>query len=99
MARVALHFVGSDPEANSYWISAINDSALPSEERKDLIEDLNEDGLSDPHHPTAQDMPLIAQRLRLIEQLAPDAMDEVNRDAFAEAYKDLTGLLNGQEPP
>jgi len=99
IARIALNFVGSDPDADSYWIGAINDSALPAEERKDLIEDLNEDGLIDPHHPTAQDMPLIAARLRLIEQLSPTAMDGVNRAAFAEAYKDLIGLLNGQEPP
>lgn len=98
MARVALHFVGADPEADAYWIGAINDSSLPAEERKDLIEDLNEDGLSDPHHPSAQDMPLIAARLRLIEQLIPTAMDDVNQAAFTEAYNDLTDLLNGKEP-
>jgi len=98
LARVALYAVGSDPVAEAYWIAAINDSSLPTEERKDLIEDLNEDGLSDPHHPSAQDMPLILRRIRLIEQLAPSAMDDVNRDALAEAYKDLVGLANGQEP-
>jgi hypothetical protein len=98
MARLALGMVGSDPDAEDYWVSAINDSSLPAEERKDLIEDLNEDGLSDPHHPTPQDLPIIVSRLRLIERLAPNAMDDVNRDAFAEAYQDLTGLLNGQEP-
>jgi hypothetical protein len=98
MARVALSFVGSDPEAESYWMGAINDLSLPAEERKDLIEDLNEDGLSDPHHPSAQDLPLIMRRIQLIEQLVPSAMDSVNRDAFDEAHKDLVGLLNGQEP-
>jgi len=98
MARVALNFVGSDSDADAYWIGAINDDSLPAEERKDLIEDLNEDGLSDSRHPTAQDLPLILSRLRLIEQLMPSAMDSVNRDAFAEAYKDLVGLAIGQEP-
>jgi hypothetical protein len=98
MARLALNFVGSDPDANAYWVGAINDSSLPAEERKDLIEDLNEDGLSDSHHPTAEDLPLIMRRILLIEQLTPSAMDDVNRDAFAEAHKDLVGLLNGQEP-
>lgn len=98
LARVALNFVGADPEADAYWMGAINDSAMPAEERKDLIEDLNEDGLSDPRHPAAQDLPLILARIRLIERLAPRAMDDVNRDAFAEAYKDLVGLLNGQPP-
>ena len=41
-ARDALSLVGIDPEAEAYWISAINDPTLPPEERKDLIEDLNE---------------------------------------------------------
>jgi hypothetical protein len=98
VARLALNFVGSDPDANAYWVGAINDSSLPAEERKDLIEDLNEDGLSDPHHPTAGDIPLILARIQLIERLAPNAMDDVNRDAFGEAYKDLRDLLNGREP-
>jgi hypothetical protein len=95
MARVALSFVGADPEADDYWIQAINDPTLPAEERKDLIEDLNEDGLSDPHHPGPQDMPLIASRIQLIEELAPWAMDQVDSDAFNEAYKDLVNLYNG----
>ena len=98
MARLALNFVGADPAAEAYWIGAINDDSLPAEERKDLIEDLNEDGLSDPRHPTAQDMPLIAARIRLIEQLAPNAMDKVNQDAFQEAYQDLVDLLHGKGP-
>lgn len=95
-ARVALSSVGSDPYAEAYWSQAINDPTLPSEERKDLIEDLNEDGLSDPQHPTADDMPIIAYRIQMIEQMAPGAMDQVNADAFAEAYKDLVNLYNGR---
>jgi hypothetical protein len=98
LARIALSEVGSDPVAEVYWMGAINDPTLPAEERKDLIEDLNEDGLSDSQHPTAQDLPVIMRRLQLIDQLAPNAMDDVDRDAFGEAYKDLVGLLNGQEP-
>jgi hypothetical protein len=97
-ARLALSFVGADPDADAYWISAINNPNLPSEERKDLIEDLNEDGLSDPQHPGPQDMPLILARIRLIEALAPNAMDLVNADALGEAYGDLAGMLNGQPP-
>ncbi len=95
-ARLALSFVGVDPMAEQYWMAAINDPDLPAEERKDLIEDLNEDGLSDPKHPGPEDMPLIVSRLRLIETLAPEAMDTVNAGAFAEAYKDLSNLLAGQ---
>jgi hypothetical protein len=88
-ARAALSFVGADPEAEAYWLGAINDPKLPANERKDLIEDLNEDGLPDPKHPTVDDLPLILSRISLIEAVGLDAMDQVNADAFAEAYKDL----------
>lgn len=98
MARAALSFVGADPDADAYWMAAINDPNLPSEERKDLIEDLNEDGLMDPKHPGPQDAPLIAARIELIENLAPYAIDEADADAFAEADKDLVRMLNGRAP-
>jgi len=95
-ARAALSLVGADPEAEQYWMAAINDPTLPAEERKDLIEDLNEDGLSDPKHPGPQDVPLIVSRIQLIEELAPNSMDPVNANAFAEAYKDLNNMLAGE---
>ena len=99
MARVALYFVGTgDPEANAYWESAIFDSGLPGEERKDLIEDLNETGMADTHHPGPADLPLIMARIRLIERLAPYSIDQVDTKAFAEAYNDLVGMANGQAP-
>ena len=87
-------FVGSDPAAEEYWVAAINNPNLPEEERQNLIEDLNEDGLSDPKHPTSFDLPIILSRLYLIEDLAPFAMDRVNFDAFQEAYKDLANLAD-----
>jgi hypothetical protein len=95
-AREALSLVGADPVAEQYWMAAINDPSLPANERKDLIEDLNEDGLSDPKHPGPQDLSLILSRIRLIESLAPLAMDSVNADAFDEAYKDLKNMLAGK---
>jgi hypothetical protein len=91
-ARIALAFVGEDPDAEDYWFAAINDLSLPANERQDLIEDLNEEGLSDPKHPTVDDLPLIFNRLALIETIAPDAADDVNAAAFDEAYKDLLNL-------
>jgi hypothetical protein len=92
VARVALIFVGADPAAEAYWFDAINDPTLSPSERQDLIEDLNEEGFPDPHHPTADDLPLIVNRLELIEEIAWEAMDEVNSDAFAEAHKDLVRM-------
>ena len=86
--------VGVNPEAEQYWIEAINNPDLPANERQDLIEDLNEDGLSDPKHPTTEDLPVILKRLKLIEELAPQAMDKVNADAFKEARKDLENLVS-----
>jgi hypothetical protein len=101
IARVALSLVGMDPDAEDYWFAAINDLSLPPHERQDLIEDLNEEGLSDPEHPTLDDLPLIFSRLELIETIAPDAADDVNAAAFMEAYKDLLNLAElamGGEP-
>lgn len=95
MARVALSYVGSDPNAEAYWSQAINNPDLPSEERKGLIEDLNEDGLSDPKHPSAEDMPIIASRIQLLESMSSSPMDNVNAQAMNEAYNDLVNLYNG----
>ena len=64
-----MSYVGEDPEANTYWAMAINNPHLPDEERKDLIEDLNEDGLSDPKHPGPEDLPLILNRIQIFEEL------------------------------
>jgi hypothetical protein len=93
VARLALGFVGADPQAEEVWYQAINDPNMPPKARQDLIEDLNEDGFPDPKHVTEDDLPLIYSRLALIEQVAPDAMDDVNAAAFAEAYKDLVNMV------
>jgi hypothetical protein len=84
--------VGADPIAEEYWFAAINHPSLPAQERQDLIEDLNEDGLSDTKHPGPGDLPLMLNRLVLIENIAPTAPDRVNADALQEAYKDLQQL-------
>ena len=94
-ARAALGLVGVDPNAEAYWTSAIFDTSLPDAEREDLMEDLNEDGLSDPKHPGPEDMPVILNRLALIEQLAPQA-DDFMLEHLGEAYKDLNNLLAGK---
>ena len=93
MAREALSFVGLDEEAEAVWVASINDPGVAPEARKELIEDLNQDGFPDPKHLTLDDLPLIVSRMEMIEQLAPGAMDEVNDAAFQEAYKDLQEML------
>ena len=92
VARDALAMVGTDPAAEAVWIEAINDASLSAHTRQDLIEDLNEQGFDDSHHVTADELPIVLNRIALIEQLAPDSMDEVNYAAFQEAYKDLTNI-------
>lgn len=72
---------------------AINDPAITGEEKEDLIEDLNEEGFADPKNLTADDIPLIAARIEIIETYAPLAIDDANARAFAEAYNDLWNML------
>ena len=93
-ARVALSMIGYDTEADEVWIRLINDPSLSANARSNLIEDLNEDGFADPDNPTLDELPMIEYRLELIEDLLPYAMDEVNRDAFKEARKDLVNMVD-----
>lgn len=93
LARLALNFVGVDPQANEFYQKAINDLNLPNDHRKNLIEDLNQDGFADRKNINQRDLQLIQNRIALIEQLAPSATDPVNAAAFKEAYKDLQKML------
>lgn len=86
LARVALAYAGANPQANELYATAITDLALPKDHRRELIEDLNQDGFADKKNLTANDLPLIDNRIRLIEQLAPNNADPVNDAAFKEAY-------------
>ncbi|MDB6006934.1 MAG: hypothetical protein JWR15_3921 [Prosthecobacter sp.] len=91
-ARAALKLVGVDAAAEQIWLEAINNPSLPKLERSDLIEDLNEEGFSKGKQPTRADLPIIEARLKLIDRLMPEAVDETNLDAFGEARKDLINL-------
>ena len=102
LARLALTYVGADAQANEFYQKTINDPVLNKSHRKNLIEDLNQDGFADAKNLTPRDLPLIQNRITLIEQLAPGAMDDVNAAAFQEAYKDLLNMrskITGQLPP
>lgn len=94
LARAALAGVGVDPDAEHVWKVAINDPALSPHQRSDLIEDLNENGFEDPGHVQPHELPIVLNRLALIEELAPNSMDDVNAAAFAEAYKDLVNIAD-----
>ena len=96
-ARDALALVGIDPDAEQYWLEAIYDTNLPDNEREDLMEDLNEVGFADPKNLTADDLPLIANRLQLIEDVLPN-VDDFMRPHLIEAYKDLGNMYAGAAP-
>ena len=91
LARDALALVGVDPEAEMYWFAAIHDPALPKSERQDLIDDLNEEGLSDPKHPTVDDLPLLMSRIGILGALVPTLPDEFD---WKESYDDLVNLVD-----
>lgn len=91
-ARAALSLVGKDATAELVWTEAINNPNLPKQERSDLIEDLNEDGFLNRKQPTLADLPLIEERLKLIDRLMPESLDQTNLDAFGEARKDLMNM-------
>jgi hypothetical protein len=92
LAREALSYVGLDAMAEVVWAEAIANPDLPSKEREDLIEDLNEEGFPDPKHITIDDLPLIVSRLALIEGYASVGFDEEVYPHFQEAYKDLFNM-------
>ncbi len=93
-ARDALALVGLDSEADIYWLDAIFDSSLPDTERAGLVEDLNEVGFDDPKNLTADDLPVILNRLELIDALLPN-VDDFMSEHLLEAQKDLSNMLAG----
>ena len=100
LARVALTWVGTDDRAEQFYQAAINDPNLPANARKNLVEDLNQDGFKNPKQLGATDLPLIERRLAFIEKTAPAAKDPVLVAAFAEAKKDLLGMRDkAKQPP
>ena len=98
-ARLALNYVGADAQADGFYQKAINDMTLTESHRKNLIEDLNQDGFPDTRNLTARDLPLIQNRITFIEQQAPLATDPANVAAFKEAYKDLLKMRERASRP
>lgn len=88
----ALWYLGTDPGAEKTWSRAINDPNMPAEVRSDLIIDMIDEGYTDNDKPGKADLPVILARLGILERHAPNAMDEVNRKAFQDAYRHMLEL-------
>ena len=101
LGRVGMTYVGSandqvNDRALQIFHQAINDPTLLPKQRRNLIEDLNEAGLSNPRSPTPDDLNIIAKRnaiIRAYQQEPYVQNDPVASSAFHEAGKDTTELL------
>jgi len=96
LARVALAYVGANDQALELYHTAVLDPALKPDQRRELVEDLNTDGLSNKKNPSAADLQIIARRYELTQAyLQQDYVqnDKVLLAAFREADKDLRNLL------
>ena len=96
LARVGLAYVGADPQAQQMWHASIFDPTLTPAQRKELVLDLDQDGLQNDKTPTPADLPIVANRLALTRAYLQQ--DYVQNDpaltkAFLEANKDLQKLL------
>jgi len=89
-ARVGLNWVGLDGQADDFYLRAINDMTLSASHRKNLIEDLNY--LPDKRKVSPSDLPIIDNRIAIIEDQMPKTSDPDNAAALAEAHKDLVNM-------
>ena len=96
LARVALNFVGVSEQAEQFFHAAILDQALKPDHRRELVEDLNRDGISNGKNPTPDDLNIISRRYSLTQSyLQTDYVqnDKILNAAFREADKDLRNML------
>lgn len=96
LARVALTYVGANPQAAELFHTAVLDQTLKPDQRRELVEDLNQDGLSNTRNPTPEDLKIVANRYALTQAyLQQDYVqdDKVLNAAFREADKDLRNML------
>ena len=101
LGRVALNFVGANDQALDLYHKAALDPQLKPDQRRQLVEDLNQDGLSNARNPTPEDLKIIANRYALTQTyLQQDYVknDKVLNAAFLEANKDLANMLQRAAP-
>jgi hypothetical protein len=97
LARVALAYVGASEQAVQLFHTAITDPTLKPAQRRELVLDLDQDGLQNDKTPTPADVPIVANRLALTQSYLQQAYvqnDSLLSRAFLEANKDLQKLLD-----
>jgi hypothetical protein len=96
LGRVALNFVGANDQALELFHQAALDPQIKPDQRRNLIEDLNQDGFTNRKNPTPEDLKLMANRYALTQSyLQQDYVrnDKMLTAAFQEANKDLGNML------
>lgn len=96
LGRVALTYVGANDQALPLFHAATIDPALKPDQRRNLVEDLNQDGLSNRRNPTPEDLKVIANRYTLTQTYLQQEYvqnDKTLNAAFREANKDLANML------
>ncbi len=101
LARVALAYVGADEQAGELFHAVVLDQTLKPDQTRNLVEDLNQDGLANRRAPTTEDLKIIAKRYELTQAyLRQDYVinNKTLNAAFTEADKDLFNLLQRALP-
>lgn len=96
LARVALSYVGTDARALDLFHTALLDPSLLPDQKRNLVEDLNEDGLANRRTPTPEDLQIITRRYELTQAYLQQEYvrnDNILNAAFLEADKDLRKML------
>ncbi|HOX58412.1 MAG TPA: hypothetical protein P5205_15220 [Candidatus Paceibacterota bacterium] len=96
LARLALTYVGVNDQAAGLFHTAVFDQTLTPDQKRNLIEDLNQDGLSNTRSPTPEELQIITKRYELTQAyLQQDYVlnDKLLNAAFREADKDLRNML------
>jgi hypothetical protein len=92
LAQVALDSAGTDPLADQFFRAALADTALPSDNRRNLAEDFADHG-TNPKNPSAKDFQIMQNRLAQLDQLRGEATDPLVIAGIAEAQKDLNKFI------
>lgn len=96
LIRSALAFVGMNDQALQVFGQAVRDPALAGDPIRNLVEDLNQDGIRNEKKPTPEDLKLIANRYALTQRYLQQDFVQGNQvllEAFREADKDLRNML------